>query len=481
MMKTKKTKKTKKTTRNSQLNNSGFTLLEVLIAAIILAIVCIPVFKSFVTSANTTAKSKLKMRATNAAENIMEDIQHLTIEEIEAKYGTKVALTSSDPDYNVNSAAAGASAVNYKITLAGSDSSYDDDVNKVLDDGYEAVILLDPSWYTNTNRVNMPNFAAVDTESAAIYSMAPTVQKEVCAFYAKKNEEYRGIYPSSSVMNEDDFPDILKREIRIDIKKSGTITDADGNTIDKVTVNLTVSYLITEDNIIDDVYRTRKAVSRQLFSNAISKKPLNAIFIMYDPLYKGSVTNNDRDIIIVHNHDDVETNLYVCAQNVEADSSKFEKYIDKTKDPGLILEIYENEITGADGNKKQPITLRTNVIDSTKVEYLRDETITTPEGHIVPIQCYLNIDKSSSDPEGVSDIFDKSTYNKIVAKKGSFADKDDSKALNAQSLDGKTLDASTIEDRIYDVKVRVSKATATDEWPISVELTGSLVPEKKDE
>ena len=478
---TKKMKLTKTRTKNNQLNNKGFTLLEVLVAVIILAIVCIPVFKSFVTSANTTAKSKLKMRATNAAENIMEDIQHLTLDEIEAKYGTKVALASSDADYNVNPAAAGASAVNYKITLAGSDPAYDDDINKVLDDGYTAEIFLDPSWYTNTNRVNMPNYAAVDTESAAIYSMAPTVQKEVCAFYAKKNEEYRSTYPSSPVMNEDDFPDVLKREIRIDIKKNGTVTDAEGNTVDKVTVNLTVSYLITEDNIIDDVYRTRKAVSRQLFSNAISKKPLNAIFIMYDPLYKGTKTNNDRDIIIVHNHDDVETNLYICAQNVEADASKFSKYIDKTGDPGLILEIYEDEITGADGNKKQPITLRTNVIDSTKVEYLRNESITTAEGHIVPIQCYVNIGKTSSDPEGSSDIFDKSTYNKIVAKKGSFADKDDSKALNAQSLDGKTLDASTIEDRIYDVKVRVTKPTTGDEWPVSVELTGSLVPEKKDE
>lgn len=471
-----------KTRKNNQLNSDGFTLLEVLIAVIILAIVCIPVFRSFVTSANTTAKSKLKMRATNAAENIMEDIQHLTLEEIEAKYGTKVALTPSDPDYNINPAAAGASAVNYKITLAGSDPSYDDDINKVLDDGYEAVIVLDPSWYTNTNRVNMPNYAAVDTNTAAIYNMAPTVEKEVCKFYADKNEEYRDMYPSGKLVGESDFPNYLKREIRVDIKKSGTVTDSDGNTVDKVTVNLTVSYLITEDNIVDDVYRTRKAVSRQLFSNAVSKKPLNAIFIMYDPLYKGTITNNDRDIIIVHNHDDVETNLYICAQNVEADAEKFSKYIDKTGDPGLILEIYENEITGADGNKKQPITLRTNVIDSTKVEYLRDETIATAEGHIVPIQCYLNIGKSSSDPEGINDIFDRSTYNKIVAKKGSFADKADSKALNAQSLDGKTLDASTIEDRIYDVKVRVTKPTASaEDWPVSVELTGSLVPEKKDE
>lgn len=472
---------TKKRKKNSQLNNEGFTLLEVLVAAIILAIVCIPIFKSFVTSANTTAKSKLKMRATNAAENIMEDIQHLTIDEIEAKYGTKVSMSPSDPDCNINSAAVGASAVSYKIAISGSDPSYDDDLNKVLDDGYEAVIILDPSWYTNTNRVNMPNFAAVDTESAAIYSMAPTVQKEVCKFYADKNDEYRKTYTSAKVMNEDDFPDIIKREIRIDINKSGTITDKDGNTIDKVTVNMTVSYLVTEDNIIDDVYRTRKAVSRQLFSNAVSKKPLNAIFIMYDPLYKGTKTNNDRDIIIVHNHKDVETNLYICAQNVEANAAKFEKYIDKAQDPGLILEIYENEITGANGVKKQPITLRTNVIDNTKVEYLRDETLTGTDAHVVPIQCYLNVGTASSDPEGVSDIFDKTTYNKIVARKGSFADKKDSKALNAQCLDGKTLDASTIEDRIYDVKVRVTKpTTSTDEWPVSVELTGSLVPEKKD-
>lgn len=469
-----------KKTKNSQLN-SGFTLLEVLVAVIILAIVCIPVFRAFVTSANTTAKSKFKMRATNAAENLMEDIQHLTVDELQTKYGAMVEMTSSDAGYNVNSAALGKSKASYKITLNASNPAFDDDLNKALDDGYVATIILDPSWYTNTNRVNMPEFAAVSTSTAAIFSLAPTVETEVCHFFAVKNAEYRATSAGASapVLNESDFAAKIRREIRVDIvDKGGYVLDEDGNQVPKVTVDVSVSYLVNDSNLVDDMYRTKKAVSRQIFSSAVTKHALNSVFIMYDPMYDCSEKYSD--IITVHNKDKVETNLYVCAQNIEANATKFKDYISSSGKDGLILEIYEGTVDDGKGGSKQPITLRTNVIDSSKVEYLRDETMASDRDHIVPIGAYVNI--SSSDPvSSTSTIFNSTTYNKLVNNKGSFADKDDSKALNAQALDGKTLDASTIEDRIYDVRIKVEKpaASATD-WPVSVELTGSYVPEVKD-
>ena len=51
-----------------QLNNQGFTLLELLVAIVVLCIVSIPLLHAFVTTAKTNGKAKIMMHATDAAE-----------------------------------------------------------------------------------------------------------------------------------------------------------------------------------------------------------------------------------------------------------------------------------------------------------------------------------------------------------------------------------------------------------------------------
>ena len=47
-----------KHTKEGQLNNAGFSLVELLIAMVVLAIIVVPLLHSFVTSARTNAKSR---------------------------------------------------------------------------------------------------------------------------------------------------------------------------------------------------------------------------------------------------------------------------------------------------------------------------------------------------------------------------------------------------------------------------------------
>ena len=53
-----------KRTERRQLNNEGFSLIELLIAIVILSIIVVPLLHSFVTSARTNAKSRNTMHAT---------------------------------------------------------------------------------------------------------------------------------------------------------------------------------------------------------------------------------------------------------------------------------------------------------------------------------------------------------------------------------------------------------------------------------
>ena len=461
--------------------NKGFTLIEVLVAVIIISIVCIPIFRALVTAVKTTARSKEKMVAQNAASDIMEDLESLNIAGVLQKYGT-----SSDEKIstkNENSTSPYTFNFSGKSEIAGFDKS----VNEALKKGYNITITIDPSKYSNTNSVNMGEFNTVSSDSAGILSLASTTDSKVAKDFEDLNADYRltDSGKSAPVTSQDDFLKLLKREIRIDIEKTGTFIK-DGESYDKVTVDATVSYLLeasdnTQQLIASDESTSVTKVTRQIFNNSSSEVPLSAIFIMYEPLFDSC--QSEGDIITVHNRDNIETDLYVVAQNTTGGS--LEDYMDKNKG-GLILEIYEDEIKGVDG-KEQPIRLFTNLIDSSLIEYTKDSTdATTGAGRQVPMLAYLSVNKNSSDPEEVGDKFDDTLYNRLKNKKGSFGDKDASYALNVRTLDGKTGDASSIEARIYDVTVTVSKNLTSDdttstEWPVSVLLQGTMLDYEKDE
>ena len=56
-------------------NQAGFTLLEVIVASLILVVASIPILASFVTSANMNAMGRQKQQAMTVAENLMEGIK----------------------------------------------------------------------------------------------------------------------------------------------------------------------------------------------------------------------------------------------------------------------------------------------------------------------------------------------------------------------------------------------------------------------
>lgn len=70
-----------------QLNkNAGFSLLELLIAVTILAIITIPMLHMFVTSARINGKSRITLRATVLAQDIVEGLKAYHIDEIQDQF-----------------------------------------------------------------------------------------------------------------------------------------------------------------------------------------------------------------------------------------------------------------------------------------------------------------------------------------------------------------------------------------------------------
>ena len=444
-------------------DNSGFTLLEVLIAAIILAIVAIPILHAFVTTANTSAKAKVKMNATNAAENIMEDIKGMSIDDISQKYaGVNPAVPNARGQYYIDGlGSATDETVAYEYTITSSDPSFSKDLNKLLDNGYTATINIDPSYYPNINSVNLASFDTVNGNSSAILSLTPQMEDAVYNEFTDRNKKLEVDYIKADAYEY--FRDNLKREIRIDITKNGKTTDKDGEEVDRLVVTATISYYIDADQVVPVGLESKKAYSKKIFDNASTGNKLQSVLIFYPPRYSNAA--DDGDIMIIHNRDSVVTNLYVVAQDITSNPDEWKEYTGAKK--GLNLQIYENEVDG-----KQPITIFSNLNAGT--EYNKTET-----SKVKPLLCFLKVGKLSQDPEGVKDTFNKKMYNTLKNRKGNFADEDVTKSLHARDVDGKLLDASEVADKIYDVRVTVEKSTSDDEWPMTVTLTGTITQDDK--
>ncbi len=446
-------------------DNRGFTLLEVLIAAIILAIVAIPIMHAFVTTANTSAKAKVKMNATNAAENIMEDIKGMSIDDISERYaGIKPAVPNARGQYYIDGLGSAADeTVAYEYTVTSRNDSFSEDLNALLDNGYTATINIDPSYYPNINSVNLTSFDTVNGSNSAILSLTSQMEEAVYNEFVDRNKKMEVDYVKADAYEY--FKDNLKREIRVEINKNGKAHDKDGVEVDRIVVTASISYYIDADQVVPVGLESKKAYSKKIFDNASTGNNLQSIFIFYPPRYSNA--SDDGDIMIIHNRDNIVTNLYVVAQDITSNPDEWKEYTGTKK--GLNLQIYEDE---DEVTKEQPITVFSNLNEGT--EYNKTETST-----VKPLLCFLKVGTRSQDPEGVNDTFNKKMYNTLKNRKGSFGDEDATKALHARDVDGKLLDASEVGDKIYDVRVTVEKSTTDDEWPMTVTLTGTITQDDK--
>jgi len=74
------------TDRRKLNKDAGFSLLELLIAVIILAIIVIPLLNMFLSSNRINVKSRQTLRATTLAQDIMEGLKAYDIEELQAQF-----------------------------------------------------------------------------------------------------------------------------------------------------------------------------------------------------------------------------------------------------------------------------------------------------------------------------------------------------------------------------------------------------------
>lgn len=89
-------------TRRLRNSNAGFSLVELLIAVTILAIIVIPLLHMFVTSSKINVKSRQTLRATTVAQDIMEGLKAYNLEEVRAQFAPPDGASPSTYYYPSN-------------------------------------------------------------------------------------------------------------------------------------------------------------------------------------------------------------------------------------------------------------------------------------------------------------------------------------------------------------------------------------------
>ena len=386
----------------NKMNNKGFTLLEVLVAVVILAVISVPLLRSFATAAQTNRKAKIEARCTTVAENLAEDFRDMKVEDLIDRYTssgnviTKKTLTVDDAEQE------------YYTFVLGDLSN----ISSTLPDDYSAYVSLDSSYYVNANGLNLSQIEPVSVKDCAIYSMKDTSENpsfagaivdpeaEVYRVYMDRNTDARAVPGNHySALTVNDLKSLLKRDITISIDKTGTydVTTDSGvvtDTIDVVSVNVKIEYILQSSDFMPSSDVRYTYVDSNLYDNSTSHNALNSVYLFYYPRYK--VASVGRDDIQVENLENVEANLYIVALDGAADATQRAAFLASGNQKLTIIESPEatqenarltlrtnmakdipySHKTGADGTLQMRLTYKNNIGSVNKIgtdaqEYVR--------------------------------------------------------------------------------------------------------------
>lgn len=400
--------------KEKQLNNAGFSLLELLVAVVIMMILSIPLLLGFVASARTNREAKILMVATDSAENMMENFQLQTMEELKTRYSAS----------SQNTVSVSGNVTTFTIKNPG-------DFPIHLPNGHYIEVTANPDLYPNANSLNLSDFKAVSVVDSAVFAMPAGTDDAVYDHFMLKHLDVcpnhnDPIIGCSKSVTRDTFKQNLIRTIKIDINKQGEGTDADGNTFDLVRVLATTEYKLNNyDGIVTYEDRIYTTPEKELYNNALMNVPIESVFVLYQPRYAAAQAVGG-DKIQVKNIGNVKTNVFVVAQKGAEDENLAAWYAEN-KDLDLTI-IEEPSAAGFPTNTKAGITLFTNLNNGAPY--------TSTDTSVGRIDCNLLYQNSFPN---IEDATLKATGD--VAKR----------ILSARDLDGKALDGTQTKTRIYKI------------------------------
>lgn len=408
----------------NKLNNKGVTLVEIIVAMAILAVVVVPFVHSFVTAARTNSKARDTLYATTIAEDIMELFEDVNVEKESANIKTiideKTAIGVVDAGA-VNLDANGVYTIEMGAAALGKYVG-----ESFVGDNYSAKIVLDPcndtvdehgntvsGIYNDYNTANVAQVDAVDARHDGVYAMKKKDDEDIINTISKKTS-----------YSEAELSAGLTKRITIEILDNGKQAGTELQFV-KVIVSREYQYGVYSEPIMQEfVYDNTVQTGQKAYE-------FENLYILYTPLYSNSI---NRDSIVVNNPANIPFTLYILHEKTADDNDATTGGFANYKVPISVTEGH-NDISSIDENFKANVSIRTNLFDISQTGNLDN---------------YLNTNYTLSYryKASATEVWD---YTKKAPKVLN-------DVLNVKSADGRTIFKEGVTSgRIYSMKVCIYK------------------------
>ncbi len=236
---------------NRKLNNEGFSLLEVLVAVVILTLISTALIQGFISSARTNARSKKLQDATDLAQNVAEYYGAQDLSNLK-KQG--IGYSEIKPDNP-----------NLKSIYV---FEYDD---TTCDEEFHVITVLNPNKmeYQNVNEKDAPVFNHM-------YSNNSTYWMREFGRYDDDALKYIREQSANPSLKQED----IKRVSKVDIHVSANAADEHGQSKISITYNLSVDYSCT---IGGNNYHKTYFPGYRLISFSSTQVNAPALYLAYAP------------------------------------------------------------------------------------------------------------------------------------------------------------------------------------------------------
>ena len=193
-----------------ELNNAGFSLLEVVLAMAILAIISIPLLSYFTDSMKYNTKMADKQHATNLAQEIAEDLK------AQDKLIQDTATAGSTPFYGVPYLTTkGYVASNNTLDAKGVGSVVYTGYGTAISEDYDVKISIDTNKVANTKL--LPQIYGID-DTSDVLLVDDSQFDQALTYFRTINTNYAVSHPAAK-LSDDAIKRAMKRKITVSISK----------------------------------------------------------------------------------------------------------------------------------------------------------------------------------------------------------------------------------------------------------------------